>query len=82
MQGQHNRDLTSVAEFAQLMNVSHRYVVRNFLRKHVLRPLVVIGGRRYVLRVKAEAYCRKRNRIARKALQDLARASQEAGLYS
>jgi hypothetical protein len=75
------RNLMSVADVAQFLNVSRSYVVRRLLRKHVFRPVLVLCGRRYVLRSKAEAYCRKRRRIARKALRELARVSQEAGLY-
>ncbi|SEK07259.1 MerR family transcriptional regulator [Paraburkholderia diazotrophica] len=81
MQRQGNRELMSIDEFAQLLNVTHGYVVRRLLRKHVLRPVIVVGGQRYVLRPKAEAYSRKRKRIARRALRELARVSQEAGLY-
>ncbi|MPW18932.1 helix-turn-helix domain-containing protein [Paraburkholderia sp. CNPSo 3157] len=71
----------SVTEVAQLLNVSRGYVVRKLLRKHVLRPVVVVGGRRYVPRIKAKAYSRKRKRIARRALRELSRVSQEAGVY-
>jgi excisionase family DNA binding protein len=72
----------SIAELAQFLNVSRSYVVRKLLRKHVLRPVYVFGGRRYVLRSKAYAYRVKRQRIARRALRELARVSQEARLYS
>ncbi|SIT39472.1 conserved hypothetical protein [Paraburkholderia piptadeniae] len=82
MQGQCKRNLMSVAEVARLLNVSSGYVMRKLLRKHILRPVIVVGGRRYVLRAKAEAYCRKRKRIAHRALRELARVSQAAGLYS
>jgi hypothetical protein len=75
------RDLMSVAEVAQLLFVSRRYVRKKLLRKHVLRPVVVVRGHKYVLRSKAEAYRRKRQRIARRALRELARASQAVGLY-
>lgn len=78
MRPQRDHDLMSVAELARLFNVSCNYVVRKLLRKHVLRPVVAVGGRRYVLRSKAEAYCRKRRRITRKALRELA---QDAALY-
>ncbi|WP_079481984.1 helix-turn-helix domain-containing protein [Paraburkholderia hospita] len=82
MQRHCNRNLMSVDEVAQLLNVTRGYVVRRLLRKHVLRPVFIIGGRRYVLRAKAEAYYRKRRRIARRALRELADVCQEAGLYS
>src|ERR1700752_2573255 len=55
VQGQHKINLMSVAELAQLLNVSRGYVVRELLCKHVLRSVIVVGGRRYVLRSKAEA---------------------------
>jgi len=75
-------ELMSVAELAQLLNVSRAYVVRVLLCKHAFRPVVMVGGRRYVLRAKAEAYHLKRQKIARRALRELSRTSQEAGLYS
>ncbi|EIN00410.1 hypothetical protein WQE_15306 [Paraburkholderia hospita] len=71
----------AVAEVAQLLNVTRGYVVETLLRKRVLQPVFVIGGRRYVLRSKAEAYYRKRTRIARRALRELTRVSQEAAVY-
>ena len=75
------RDLMSVAELARLLFVSRVYVVKKLLRKHTLRPVSVRRGRKFVLRAKAEAYRRKRQRIARRALRELARTSQEVGLY-
>ena len=75
------RDLMSVAELARLLFVSRVYVVKKLLRKHILRPVTVRRGRKFVLRAKAEAYRRKRQRIARRALRELARISQEVGLY-
>ncbi|MHB9839716.1 hypothetical protein Q8F57_033385 [Paraburkholderia terrae] len=75
------RDLMSVVEVAQLLFVSRVYVRKKLLRKHVLRPVVVVRGRKFVLRAKAEAYRRKRQRIACRALRELARISQEVGLY-
>jgi hypothetical protein len=38
-QRQCERDLMSVAEVAQILNVSRVYVVRRLLRKHALRPV-------------------------------------------
>jgi hypothetical protein len=76
-----DRRLMSVAELAQLLFVSKKYVSKKLLRKHTLRPVVLRRGRKYVLREKAEAYRRKRQRIARRALRELARISQEGGLY-
>jgi hypothetical protein len=75
------RDLMSVAELAKLLFVSKTYVRKKLLRKHILRPVTVRRGRKFVLRAKAEAYRRKRQRIARRALGELARISQEVGLY-
>jgi hypothetical protein len=74
-------DLMSVAEVARLLNVTPQYVVERLLRTHVLRPVFRIHGRRYVVRSKAEAYYHRRRRIGRRALGELARVSQEAGLY-
>lgn len=53
MQGQRKRNLMSVDELAQFLNVSRGYVERKLLRKHVPRPVIVVGGRRYVLRAKS-----------------------------
>ncbi|BCF95896.1 hypothetical protein PPGU19_004650 [Paraburkholderia sp. PGU19] len=75
------RDLMSVAEVAQLLFVSRGYVRNRLLRKHVLRPVVLVRGRKFVVRAKAEAYRRKRQRIARRALRELARISQGVRLY-
>lgn len=74
-------DLLSVAELARLLFVSPGYVRKKLLRKHILRPVVVRRGRKYVSRAKAERYRRKRRRIARRGLRELARLSQEVGLY-
>jgi hypothetical protein len=76
-----SRDLMSVAELARLLFVSPVFVCKKLLRKHTLRPVSVRRGRKFVLRAKAEAYRRKRQRIARRALRELARTSQEVGLY-
>ena len=81
MHGQRQTDLMSVTELARLLFVSKHYVRKRLLRKHILRPVTVRRGRKYVSRAKAEAYYRKRRRIARRALRELARVSQEAGLY-
>lgn len=81
MQRQRNCDLMTIAEFAQFLNVSRGYVVRRLLRKHASRPVILRRGRKFVLRAKAETYRRKRQRIARRALRELARVSQEAGLH-
>jgi hypothetical protein len=75
------RDLMSVAQVAVLLNVSQGCVVRRLLRTHAFRPVVVVGGHWYVLRANAEAYRRKQCRVASRALWELARISQEAGLY-
>ena len=73
------REFMAVAEIARLLNVSRGYVVEKLLHSHVLGPVVILGGQRYVLRSKVEAYRRKRQRIARRALRKLACVSQEAG---
>jgi excisionase family DNA binding protein len=78
---QRARELMTVAEVAQLLNVTRGYIMQTLLRKHVMQPVFVIGGRRYVLRSKAEAYYVKRRRIARRALRQLARVSQEAAVH-
>jgi excisionase family DNA binding protein len=75
------RDLMSVAELAQLLNVTRRYVRKMPMRKHILRPVRVVRGRKYVLSSKAEAYRKKRSKITRRALRELARVSKEAGVY-
>lgn len=74
------QDLISVAEVASLLDVSQRYVREVLMRKHILRPVTVPFGKKYVFRARAEAYLRKRRRIARKALRGLIRISQRAGL--
>lgn len=71
----------SVADVAKLLNVSNGYVRKRLMRKHTLRPVLVRRGRKFVLRATVEAYRRKRCRIASRALRELARTSQEAGLY-
>lgn len=76
-----DRFLMSVAELARLLFVSPVFVRKKLLRKHTLRPVTVRRGRKFVLRAKADAYRRKRQRIARRALRELARTSQEVGLY-
>jgi hypothetical protein len=74
-------ELMSIAESADVLNVSRRYVCTILLRKHVLGRVYVIGGKKLVTRAKVEAYRRKQRRRALRALRDLARVSQEAGLY-
>lgn len=74
-------ELMSVAELARLLFVSPGYVRKKLLRKHTLRPVIVIRGHKYVFKAKAEAYRRKRRRIVKRGLRELARFSQEAGLY-
>lgn len=74
-------ELLSVAEIARLLNVSPGYVRKRLMRKHVLSPITVRRGRKYALRSKAEAYRKKRSKIARRALRELVHVSQAAGLY-
>ena len=80
MKARHTRYLMPVAELAQYLNVSRGYVVK-LLPMHVFGPVVVVGGRRHVLRAKAEEYVRMRKRIARSALRELTRVSQDARMY-
>ncbi|MBB5427488.1 hypothetical protein HDG40_005667 [Paraburkholderia sp. JPY158] len=68
----------TVADVAAMLNVSHGYVRKKLLRKHVLRPIAVRRGRKLVLRARVKRYCRKRQRKARQALRELARVSQGA----
>lgn len=70
----------SVEELAWRLNVSHPYA-RKLLHVHALRPICILHRKRYVWRQAAEAYCRKRRARARHALRELARISQDAGLY-
>lgn len=70
-----------MADVARMLNVSRTYVRKKLMRKHVLSPVLVRRGRKFVLRRKVERYHRKRQRIGLKALRELARVSQEAGLY-
>ncbi|WP_207001340.1 type II toxin-antitoxin system Phd/YefM family antitoxin [Trinickia mobilis] len=79
---QRQGDLISVTELARLLFVSKRYVRKKLLRKHILCPVTLLRGRKYVIRAKAEAYYRKRRRIARRALREMARVQQEGGFYS
>ncbi|REG59373.1 hypothetical protein B0G80_2120 [Paraburkholderia sp. BL6669N2] len=74
-------ELLSVAEIARLLNVSPGYVRKRLMRKHVLSPIIVRRGRKYALRAKAEDYSKKRSKIERRALRELAIVSQEAELY-
>ncbi|WP_429294718.1 hypothetical protein [Paraburkholderia sp. CI3] len=75
------RDLMSISDVAQLLNVSPGYVRKQLMRRHALRPVVVRRGRKLVLRAKAEAYRLKRRRAAGRALHEIALLSQEVGLY-
>ncbi|WP_223961412.1 hypothetical protein [Paraburkholderia sabiae] len=78
-QSRHAGEFMAVAEIARLLNVSRGYVVEKLLHSHVLGPVVILGGQRYVLRSKVGAYHRKRQTIARRALRELGRVTQEAG---
>lgn len=74
------RNLISVADLAQLLNVSRRYAREVLLRRHILRPVMVLRGEKFVFKARAEAYRRKRRRIARRALRTVVRISERAGL--
>ncbi|PRY05928.1 excisionase family DNA-binding protein [Paraburkholderia sp. BL25I1N1] len=74
-------DLTlTVAEAAVLMNVSPAYVVK-LIRDGKLPASANANGTHTVARRDAEAYRLKAKRHGRKALEELARQSQEVGLY-
>lgn len=70
----------SADELAQHLKVSRGYAMK-LLRKHALRPVVVIRRRRYVSRSKAKTFYRRRQRIALRAMREMTHLSQEAALY-
>lgn len=73
-------DTMSVAEVAKLLNVSPTYVLR-LIADGKLTAVMNTDGTRSVDRADAEAYRLRAKGRARKALEELGRASQEAGLY-
>lgn len=70
----------SATELAWRLNVTTPYV-RRLLRSHTLRPVCVVRRERFVRRMTAERFCKKRRARATKALRELERISQEWGLY-
>jgi hypothetical protein len=72
--------IMTAAEVAAMLNVSPAYVVK-LIRGSNLRASASADGTHTVARWDAEAYCLKAKRRGRKALEELARQSQEVGLY-
>ncbi|WP_172170304.1 helix-turn-helix domain-containing protein [Paraburkholderia elongata] len=73
-------DTLSVAEVATLLNVTRKHVLR-LITDGKLPAITGTDGTRAVDRADAEAYGLQARKRARKALEELARVSQEAGLY-
>ncbi|MFM0033941.1 helix-turn-helix domain-containing protein [Paraburkholderia strydomiana] len=72
--------IMTVAEVAAMLNVSPAYVVA-LIRDGKLPASANAKGIRAVVRTDAEAYRLRAKRHGRKALEELARVSQEAGIY-
>ncbi|WP_244814217.1 helix-turn-helix domain-containing protein [Caballeronia sp. Lep1P3] len=70
----------TVAEVAALLNVTPKYVVK-LIRDGKLPASANTDGTHTVARRDAEAYRLNAKRRGRKALEELARVSQEAGIY-
>ncbi|MGY6122171.1 helix-turn-helix domain-containing protein (plasmid) [Paraburkholderia strydomiana] len=70
----------TVPEVAAMLNVTPKYVVK-LIRDGKLRASASADGRHTVARRDAEAYRLSAKRRGRKALGELARVSQEAGIY-
>jgi excisionase family DNA binding protein len=76
-----NMDQTmTVAEVAVLLNVSPAYVVK-LIRDGRLAASANADGTHAVASTDGEAYRLSARRRGRKALEELARVSQEAGIY-
>jgi excisionase family DNA binding protein len=73
-------DTMSVSEVAALLHVSPAYVLR-LIVDGKLSAVMNTDGTRAVVRADAEEYRLRARKRARKALEELGRASQEAGLY-
>jgi excisionase family DNA binding protein len=73
-------DTMTVAEVATLLNVTPAYVVK-LIADGKLRSVTAADGKRAVERADAEAYQLQKKERGRKALEELARAAQKAGLY-
>ena len=78
--GMNMNQTMTVAEVAVLLNVSPAYVVK-LIRDGKLPPSANANGTHTVARRDAEAYRLRAKRRGRKALEGLARVSQEAGIY-
>jgi excisionase family DNA binding protein len=70
----------TVPEVAAMLNVTPKYVVK-LIRDGELPANANANGTHTVARKDAEAYLLEANRRGRKALEELARVSQEAGIY-
>jgi len=70
----------SVAQVAKMLNVSPAYVVK-LIRDGKLRTSANADGTHAVASTDAKAYRLSAKRRGRKALEELARVSQEAGIY-
>ncbi|MGY6121554.1 hypothetical protein ACW9YQ_14500 (plasmid) [Paraburkholderia strydomiana] len=70
----------TVAEVTALLNVTPKYVVK-LIRDGKLRASLDANGTHTVASKDAEGYRLKARRRGRKALEELARESQEVGLY-
>ncbi len=75
-----NQTMT-VAEVAVMSNVAPKYVVK-LIRDGKLLACANANGTHTVARLDAERYRLEARRRGRKALEELARVSQEAGLYA
>ncbi|WP_027803288.1 helix-turn-helix domain-containing protein [Paraburkholderia dilworthii] len=74
-----NQTMT-VAEVAVMLNVTSKYVVK-LVRDGKLPACADANGTHTVARQDAEAYRLEARRRGGKALEELARESQEAGIY-
>ncbi|MFM0484787.1 helix-turn-helix domain-containing protein [Paraburkholderia strydomiana] len=79
MGGNMNQTMT-VAEVAVVLNTTPKYVVK-LIRDGKLPAIANANGTHTVEREDAEAYRLEARRRGRKALEELARVSQEAGIY-
>ena len=73
-------DTLTIAEVATLLNVTRSYVLR-LIADGKLRATANTDGTRAIARTDAEAYRLQARKRGRKALEKLARVSQEAEMY-
>ncbi|MDR6205443.1 helix-turn-helix domain-containing protein [Paraburkholderia graminis] len=78
--GAYMDETMTVPEVAAMLNVTPKYVVKLILDGK-LPASANADGTRTVARTDAEAYRLRAKRRGRKALKELARVSQEAGIY-